>query len=287
MADTPVRRPVVLITGGASGIGAATAEAFAGAGWIVYATDIDTEFPARVSADCRCLELDVTAERQIRTVVDRIADEAGRIDALVANAGFAVPGAIEDAAVADSRRQFDVLVHGTHRLIQAVLPAMRDQKQGRIVVVSSVLGRSAAPGLGSYGAAKAAVESLVDSLRMELHETGVSVSLVEPAWVETEFAASASKQLPAERTAAYSETYAMLEAGWALDGGPLAVSPETVALTVLAAASAERPASRYPVGLRSRLVMWSRLLPDRLQDLLTTALLRGSVWARSHWPFGQ
>lgn len=276
-------RPVVLITGAASGIGASAAEMFADRGWLVYATDINPEFPSSVAANCRCLELDITDDAQLQRVVDSVLDETGRIDVVVANAGFAVPGPIEDVPVDKSRRQFDVLVHGTHRLIQAVLPAMRAQSQGRIVVVSSVLAGSASPGMGTYGAAKAAVESLADSLRMELHGTGISVSLVEPAWVETDFSETATDRLDGERTDTYSEIYRLLDAGWVLDGGPLALTPESVATRVFAAATDDQPSTRYPVGWRSRLILLSRLLPDRLADLATLRLLGGSVGARQRW----
>ena len=286
MAPSTPTRPVVVITGAASGIGAATAEAFASRGWIVYATDISPEFPPAVDAQCRCLELDVTDPDQCQAVVDRVLDETGRVDVLVNNAGFAVPGPVEDVSIEASRRQFDVVVHGTHRMIQAVLPAMRERGSGRIVMLSSVLGVASSPGLGSYGAAKAAVESLTDSLRMELRNTGVMLSLIEPAWVDTGFAEAAVDRLSAERTAAYGETYETLESGWALGGGPFALSPETVADTVVEAATDDDPAARYPVGARSRLVMASRLLPDRLQDAVTTTLLRASVAVRRRWPGG-
>lgn len=282
-----VDHPVVVITGAAAGIGAATAEAFADRGWTVYATDIDPEFPAGVTADCRCLELDVTDAAQCQQVVDRVLDETGRIDVLVTNAGVAVPGAIEDVPVGESRRQFDVVVHGTHRMIQAVLPAMRTRGEGRILMVSSVLGVSPSPGVGTYGAAKAAVESLADSLRMELRGTGVSVSCIQPAWVRTEFAASAVDRLSDTRTAAYSDSYELLASGGLLSGGPLAVSPAAVAETVVAAATDADPATRYPVGVRSRLVMASRFLPDRLRDALTTTLLRAAVALRKRWPMGE
>ena len=292
MVSSNCSRPVVLITGAASGIGAATARLCASRNWIVYATDTDTQFPPAVEADCRCHELDVTDAAQCKAVVDRILDETGRIDVLVNNAGFAVPGPIEDVSVADSRFQFDVVVHGSHRMTQTVLPAMRARGEGRILMLSSVLGVSPSPGLGSYGAAKAALESLTDSLRMELRGTGISVSLIEPAWVDTSFAERARDRLknvqPAgERAAAYSDTYAMVESGWALTGGPFALSPETVAETVVKAATDDDPKARYPVGTRSRLVMAGRLLPDRLREALTTTLLRGSVSLDSLWPGGE
>lgn len=280
-------RPVVLITGAASGIGAATARTFASRGWVVYATDTNTEFPPAVEADCRCLRLDVTDDSECQRVVDRVLDEMGRIDVLVNNAGFAVPGALEEISVDESHQQFDVVVHGTHRMTQAVLPTMRERGSGRIVMLSSVLGRTPSPGFGTYGAAKAAVESLTDSLRMELRDTDVSVSLIEPAWVDTEFAEEAGDQLASERTAAYETTYAAIESGWALTGGPFALSPDAVADTVVAAATDNTPATRYPVGAKSRLVMAGRFLPDRLQDAVTLGLLRASVAVQSRWPFGE
>lgn len=278
-------RPVVLITGAASGIGAATAETFADRGWTVYATDIDTAFPPAVEAGCRCWACDVTDSEEPQTVVDRILDETGRIDVLVNNAGFAVPGPVEDVSIETSRRQFDVVVHGSHRMIQAVLPAMREQGRGRIVMLSSVLGVASAPGLGSYGAAKAAVESLSDSLRMELRGTGVSVSLVEPAWVDSGFAAGATDRLPEDRTDAYGESYETITDGWVLDGGPLALAPERVAETVIEAATAESPKARYPVGWQSRFVLSGAMLPTPISDWSTRALNRATITARSLWEF--
>ena len=243
-------RPVVLITGAASGIGAAIAEAFADREWTVYATDIDSAFPPAVDAGCRCFECDVTDSEQTHAVVDRILDETGRVDVLVNNAGFAVPGPVEDVPVEYSRRQFDVMVHGTHGMTRAVLPAMRKEGAGRIVMLSSVLGVAPSTGLGTYGAAKAAVESLSDSLRMELRGTGVSVSLVEPAWVDSGFAEGAADRLPEDRTSVYDEIYETITDGWVVDGGPLALAPERVADTVIEAATADSPAARYPVGRR-------------------------------------
>jgi NAD(P)-dependent dehydrogenase (short-subunit alcohol dehydrogenase family) len=278
----------VVITGAASGIGAATAEAFADQGWRVYATDIASTFPPAVEAGCRCLELDVTDSEACQAVADRVLDETGRIDVLVNNAGFAVPGPVEDVPVEASRQQFDVMVHGTHSMTQAVLPAMRERGAGRIVMLSSVLGVAATTGLGTYGAAKAAVESLSDSLRMELAETGVSVTLVEPAWVDTEFSDSASERLPTtERTAAYSEIYGTITDGWVVDGGPLAASPETVAATVITAATDDPPSPRYPVGRLGRLIVASRLpsTPTWILDRVTRRFNRASVTARKLWEF--
>ncbi|MFY4811233.1 SDR family oxidoreductase [Haloarcula sp. AONF1] len=258
---------VVLLTGAASGIGAATARAFAGDGWTVYATDIESEFPDDIGERCRCLELDVTDSEQVEAVVDHITEEAGRLDCLVNNAGYGVAGPVEDMSIDATREQFDVLVHGPHRLAQAVLPELREHG-GRIITVSSVLGHTASLGLGAYSAGKAAVESLTDALRIEVAGADdVHVSLVEPAWVETGFADSALGSLPDEnRTLTYDGTYDALEDGWILTGGPLATTPEAVAATVLAAATDTQPKARYPVGAFATFVRWTHWLPARLQD---------------------
>jgi len=271
--------PVALITGAASGIGAATAAAFADRGWRVYATDVETPLPEALRERCTCRELDVTDAERCRTVVEEIVAETGRIDALVNNAGYAVPGPVEDVDPEDARRQFDVLVHGVATLCRAVLPEMRAAGRGRIVNVSSVLGMSAVPGLGTYCAGKAALESLTDALRIELRGTGVEVSLVEPAWVDTGFADGARERLDGDRTDAYEDTYAALERGWVLEGGPLAADPEAVAERVVAAATAASPRARYPVGAFAHFVRWTHVLPARVQDPIQRWFGRASIAA--------
>lgn len=278
--DAGGNEQVVLITGAASGVGAATAQACADRGWEVYATDVDPAFPDDVTEQCHCRELDVTDTEQCQGVVDAIFEETGRIDALVNNAGYAVLGPIEDVDPDAQRRQFDVLVHGVSTLCRAVLPSMRAAGSGRIVNVSSVLGHSAYPGLGAYCAGKAALEALTDSLRMELHGTGVDAVLVEPAWVDTGFADTALNGIGGDRTADYRGTYAALEDGWMLDGGPFATNPETVADVVREGLTAQSPKARYPVGKFATFVRWAHVLPARIQDPIRRVLGRASVVAR-------
>ncbi|WP_123534877.1 SDR family oxidoreductase [Halosimplex salinum] len=267
--------PVVLVTGAGGGIGSAIALAFARRGWRVYATDVVTPLPERVQERCETAELDVTDEEQCRAVVDRVVGEAGRLDCLVNNAGYAEAGPVEDVPVDAVRAEFEVLVHGPHALARAVLPHMRGRNRGRIVTVSSVLGLSFSPGLGAYAAGKAAVESLHDALRVELRGTGVDVALVEPAWVATDFGDAARRRLAGrERTPAYARTYAGLDDGWILDGNPLAAEPETVAGAVVRAATADDPKARYPVGRFARFVRWTHWLPAPVVDSIQAAYSR-------------
>ncbi|MFC6756822.1 MULTISPECIES: SDR family NAD(P)-dependent oxidoreductase [Haloarcula] len=257
---------VGLVTGAGSDIGAATALAFAEAGWTVYATDVETPLPERVSERCRCLELDVTSDEQCQAVVDQITERTGGIDCLVNNAGYAAPGPTEDVATDDVRAMFDVLAAGPHRLAKAVLPEMR-HSGGRIVNVSSILAKCAYSGLGAYCAGKAALSSMTDALRMELADNpAVHVALVEPAWGETNFAEHARSKLPDERTPEYDATYEALEDGWLLECEPLAEPPEAVAEHVLEAATDPEPRARYPVGPSGRVAQLTKWLPPRLAD---------------------
>jgi len=272
--------PVVLVTGAASGIGAATARACADRGWTVYATDVDTSFPADVRERCRCRELDVTDSEACQRVVDDVLAAEGRIDGLVNNAGYAEVATVGDVDLDAQRRQFDVLVGGVVALCQAVLPAMRDAGRGRIVTVSSVLALSTYPGLGVYSAGKAAVERLTDALRMELADSGVDAVLVEPAWVDTDFAATALDGLDdTDRRGIDERTYDTLADGWMLTGGPAAASPAAVAEAVHTALATERPRARYPVGRFARFVRWAHVLPAALQDPIRRVLGRASVVA--------
>jgi len=261
---------VVLVTGAASGIGQATAQAFAARGWTVYATDVETPLPDVLAERCRCLELDVSDAEQCRAVVKQVVEEAGSIDCLVNNAGYAVAGPVEDIDSDDVRDAFDVLVHGPHVLYQAVLPEMR-ASGGRIVTVSSVLARVPYPGVGGYSGGKAALTSMTDALRMELADTAVDVALVEPAWVETDFADGALSGLPAERTPAYDGIYEALEAGWILDADPLATPPEAVADAIVLAATDKNPKTHYPVGRFASFVYWTEWVPPAVVDRIRRA----------------
>jgi NAD(P)-dependent dehydrogenase (short-subunit alcohol dehydrogenase family) len=255
-----------LITGCSSGIGRATAELFAEEGWTVYATSRDADDVADL--DCETAELDVTNAREVERVRDRITEERERIDCLVNNAGYAQYGPVEDVPTDRLHAQFDTNVYGPHRMVRAVLPAMREQEGGTIVNVSSVAGRVAAPGYGAYAGSKFALEAMSDALRAEVDGLGIDVVVVQPGPVATDFRERANDSLDdTEYRPEYEWIYEFFEDRGTVEAeSPFGVGPEAVATAIHDAASVSDPDPRYPVGRGARVMLAARFLPDRLRD---------------------
>ena len=214
--------------------------------------------------------MDVTDDASMVAGIDRIIEEQGRIDVLVNNAGYGSYGAVEDVPIDEARRQFEVNVFGLARLVQLVTPHMRAQKSGRIINISSIGGKFYEPFGAWYHATKFAVEGFSDSLRMELRPFGIKVVLIEPGPIRTEWNEIARDSL-LERSGA--GPYADLRAQGARRHASASTSPsrastpEEVADKIVKAATAKRPAARYPVGRGARMITTSRdLLPDRVFD---------------------
>lgn len=270
----------VLVTGCSSGIGQATAGLLAREGWPVYATARKPEMLADLRAlGCRPLALDVTDDHSMRAAVEAVEREHGAVGILVNNAGFSRSGAVETVPIAEARLQFETNVFGPLRLTQLVLPAMRAQGGGKIVVIGSMGGRLTFPGGGWYHATKYALEALGDALRFEVAGFGVDVVLVEPGFIRSGFsevAAATMETPPAGPSAAGDDPYRRFTAGviastrGVYDRGPLARlagTPDDVAAVVLEAITATRPKARYPVTASARLLLAARtLLPDRGWD---------------------
>jgi NAD(P)-dependent dehydrogenase (short-subunit alcohol dehydrogenase family) len=265
-----VHPKTVLITGCSSGIGRATALAFLDEEWEVYAT---ARNPADIETlgerGCDISTLDVTDDGDVERVVSRIVDDHGRIDCLVNNAGYAQFGPVEDVPTDRVHEQFDVNVYGPHRLTRAVLPHMREQESGTIVNVSSVAGRLSFPGGGVYCGSKFALEAMSDALRVEVEELGIDVVLVEPGPVDTSFQDRAAEEVDdgLDRSEAYASFYKTFDDADAVSGGGFwEETPERVAEDVVNAASATKPAARYPVGTVARVAVLGRFVPDALRD---------------------
>jgi NAD(P)-dependent dehydrogenase (short-subunit alcohol dehydrogenase family) len=175
---------VVLVTGASSGIGEAIAARLAKDGHRVFGTSRKAP-EAREGVEL--LPLDVCSDASVQSCVERLLREVGRIDVLVNNAGYLLSGAIEEATLEEARAQLETNFFGVVRMVKAVLPGMRQARQGHIVTISSLAGLVPVPFWGFYNASKFAVEGYMESLRHELTPLGVRVAMVEPGAIRTPF----------------------------------------------------------------------------------------------------
>ncbi len=180
-----------LITGCSSGFGQSIAEAALIAGDHVIATArklADLETLEHIGAGrCHILALDITDAAQVKAVIAEAATITGRLDVVVNNAGYGLIGAVEECSEEQTRRNFETNFFGALNVIRAVLPVMRAQESGHIVNISAAAAIANYPGFGVYGAAKAAVESLSESLRTELAPHGIKITVVQPGPFRTAF----------------------------------------------------------------------------------------------------
>src|SRR5688572_9734030 len=187
MAKPPGK--VALVTGASSGIGEATAERLAEAGYKVYGTSRRGAQASKRSFEM--LPLDVTSDESVEAAVAEVMRREGRIDLLVNNAGFGVaPAGAEESSIDQARSIFETNFFGLIRMTRAVVPHMRRQGSGRIINIGSVLGFLPMPYGALYAASKHAVEGYSESLDHELRTRGIRVSVIEPAYTRTGFDAN-------------------------------------------------------------------------------------------------
>ena len=274
--------PSVLITGSATGIGLATAVETARRGWTTIASMRD---PARADrlraavAEAGAAEhlvveaLDVTDAHSIAAALPRVlARTGGRLDAVVHNAGIAAAGAFEDLPEAELRRVMETNFFGVLALTRALLPTLRAQRSGRIVVVSSNSAYAGEPANSIYVASKWAVEGWAESLAYEVEPFGLDVVLIEPGPYRTEIWERTPRILP--EGSPYTPWLRRLEA--AIDAKVLASArdPREVATVIATALAAARPRFRYPVSPQAWIGHAMRgIVPTRAQRWLVTRLL--------------
>lgn len=254
---------IALVTGASSGIGEATANRLAKAGYKVYGTSRRGAQAGQRTFEM--LPLDVTSEESVEAAVKEVLRLQGRIDLLVNNAGFGVsPAAAEESSLDQARAIFNTNFFGIVRMTRAVLPHMRQHGSGRIINIGSVLGFLPMPYMALYSATKHAVAGYSESLDHELRTMGIRVSVIEPAYIKTPF--DANFMAPDAPLDAYREVRSAVnkrvkEVAEGADG------PEIVAETVLQAALAARPKLRYAAGgLASRLRLLRRFAPAGVVD---------------------
>ena len=186
---------IAVVTGSSSGIGLLTAVELALSGYRVVATMRNLANSGKLEEAAQAAgvrdrldlrRVDITEFDSLPATVEAIVRDYGRIDVLVNNAGFSMAGFAEDMTLAELRRQFETNFFGNVAMTKAVLPIMRAQRSGHIVIVTSIAGRLGEPGLSAYSASKYALEGWSESLRIETHSLGIRVSLVEPGAYDTD-----------------------------------------------------------------------------------------------------
>lgn len=261
-------RQVALVTGASSGIGKEAARALIDAGYTVYAAARRVDRMADLAErGARLLAMDVVDDTAMVAGIEHLMKAEGRIDVLLNVAGFGSYGAIEDVSLAAARYQMEVNVFGAARLIQLVLPHMRQARAGKIVNVSSTGGRVAAPVGGWYHASKFALEALSDSLRLEVKPFGIDVIVIQPGGVKTEWADVAAQHLEqTARGSAYGDLIAK-SAEISTKVLPHLAPPSDIARLIVKALAAKHPRPRYHAGyLATPMLCMRRLLSDRMLD---------------------
>jgi NAD(P)-dependent dehydrogenase (short-subunit alcohol dehydrogenase family) len=272
----------VLITGCSTGIGNCLAHALRERGYRVFpSARKEADVAALSAAGFTSLPLDLDSSGSIRAAVETVLDRTqGRLYALINNGAYGQPGAVEDLSRAVLRAQFETNLFGTQELTNLVLPAMRAQGEGRIIQMSSMLGIVCLAWRGAYNATKFALEALSDTLRLELRDTNIYVSLIEPGPIESRFRANAyaafRRNIDREHSV-HREYYASVEKRL---GGPKPVPftlpPEAVLKKVIHALEARRPKARYGVTFPTHLfAVLRRLLPARVLDQILFATSHG------------
>jgi len=250
------RDKIALVTGVSSGIGRATATLLSGRGFRVFGTMRRLGEPDGQLGTVEVIRLDVRDEKSVRSCVQTVLDRAGRIDALVNNAAYALIGSSEETSIEEAKELFETNFFGALRMAQAVLPIMREQGYGRIVNIGSVVGFLPAPYQGIYAASKHALEGYSESLDHEVRQFGIRVAVVEPGFTRTKI--DQNRQLIRQPLAVYTH-----DRNRVLSANPVNIAngddPLGVASVVLEAFTSCSPRLSYPAGRQAKLA--TRLRP--------------------------
>ncbi|HEV3427675.1 MAG TPA: oxidoreductase [Paraburkholderia sp.] len=242
---------VWFITGASRGIGALIAQAALADGNAVVAAGRNAQAIVERLGESAALlpvALDVTDEAQARAAVQAALDKFGRIDVLVNNAGFGLLGAVEESADKDVRRMYDTNVFGLLNVTRAVLPAMRAQRAGHIINISSIGGYRAAAGFGVYSSTKFAVEGITEALHAELKPLGIHATVVEPGYFRTDFLDASSLVVAPDVIDDYDETSGAVRRKAVQMNHNQPGDPIKLAAAMVTLVEASNPPLRLPLG---------------------------------------
>jgi len=256
------KNKTTLITGVSSGIGREIAQLLAERGARVFGTVRNLQSATSIR-DVDLVRMDVTDDSSVSEAVQSVVQKGGPVQFLVNNAGYEFMGALEETSVAEARQQFETNLFGLLRVTNAILPGMRQQGDGRIVNISSVLGFIPAPYSGIYAASKHAVEGYTETLDHEIRRFGVRALLVEPAYTRTKLNGNAKVAKISLHVYADERKRLIAAAVQNIDRGD---DPRIVAEAVWKALTAKSPRLRYPVGKGVALSRMRRFVPAGMFD---------------------
>ncbi len=276
--ESQANQCAVLVTGATDGLGRATAIMLAARRYRVFAGGRNAERRAALDQLARerklpleTLQLDVRDDASVDACISEIERRAGPVDVLMNNAGIAIGAAMEEISIDDLLKVYDTNVFGLLRVTKRVLPEMRRRRRGRIINMSSIAGKIAAPILGPYSSSKHAVEAISDSLRHELYPFGIFVVLIEPGYIETSMNRTAgelsSTYAGAAERSPYRGVYQGFLGSWEKTRKASADTPEDCARVILRAIEENPPRARYLVTRPAKIAAFMRrVMPDRAFD---------------------
>jgi len=270
--DSPSKLKSVLITGCSSGIGLCLAHGLRSGGYRVFASARNNNDVDKLKAlGFESLLLDLSSSGSINDAISELYQKTDNLYALINNGAYGQAGALEDISRDALEKQFQANVFGWHELTNLVLPKMRKEDQGRVIYISSVLGFVAMPFRGPYVASKFAIEGLVNTLRLELSDTNIKFSLIQPGPIESKFRANAYlafKENVDSSKSNYKEQYnTMIERLESDKNAQFTLPPEAVLKCALHALKSKSPKIHYHVTFPTKLFAFlGRILPSSWMD---------------------
>jgi NAD(P)-dependent dehydrogenase (short-subunit alcohol dehydrogenase family) len=255
---------VILVTGSSSGIGEAVCSQLSVGRHIYGASRTET-----VGGAWSFVKMDVTSEASVQEAVQSLLLREGRIDAVVHCAGTSLAGPVEETTYEEALQQFETNYFGTVRLLRAVLPIMRNQGYGRVIVIGSIGGLIGLPYLAHYSATKFALDGLIEAVRLEVLPFGVYVSVVHPGNFNTRLAKHRTYRQTVDPSSAYSSVFETAAKFYKAEEDR-ARSPEVLARRIERLLSIRKPAVRYVFGEPLEVAgLWAKsILPSNLFEFL-------------------
>jgi short-subunit dehydrogenase len=270
--DSSSKLKSVLITGCSSGIGLCLAHGLRSEGYRVFAAARKSDDEDKLKAlGFETLLLNLSSSSSINTAISKLYQKTDNLYALINNGAYGQAGALEDISRNALEKQFQANVFGWHELTNLILPRMRKVNVGRVIYISSVLGFVAMPFRGPYVASKFAIEGLVNTLRLELSNTNIKFSLVQPGPIESQFRANAYlafKENVDSSNSNYKDEYDLMIKRLESDKkAQFTLPPEAVLKSVIHALKSSSPKIHYRVTFPTKLFAFlGRILPSSWMD---------------------